>query len=117
MQYHKMTLEPSWQWISWFRKSQWWKQLFLHGDGVEGYSEDLSLLDFFGWCQWGVGDNVSIKWWCRRLITWLAKFVHINQKQQNDAILVGLSMHTMNSLELRVTRCVLMRKQEIVIMN
>jgi len=46
-------------------------------------------------------------------------FVHIDQKQQNDAILVGLSMHAINSLKLRVGCCVLMRKckQEIVIMN
>jgi len=41
-----MTSEPLWQWICWFRKSQWLKQLFLHGDGVEVDREDLNLLGF-----------------------------------------------------------------------
>jgi len=43
--------------------------------------------------------------------------MHIHHKQQNDAILVGLSIDTMKSLKLRVSCCALMRKQEIIMMN
>jgi len=54
---------------------------------------------------------------CRRLIIQSVKLMHIHHKQQNDAILVGLSIDTMKSLKLRVSCCALMRKQEIIMMN